>query len=345
MKLFKIAVDGMGGDFAPEQIVKGTMQALEKFADIEVTIFGDKNKMAPFLKPNDRLKVVHTEHFLDMGVENPVLEYRKNKEHSMFKAMKYVADGNASAVVTAGPTQAVVVGGQLILKKMANMRRAAIAPIIPSYDGRGRILLDSGANVDLEAHHLLDLAIYAKIVAEEVLGRENASVGLINIGSEETKGRELERAAFEMFTNSPQINFYGNLEPTEVFTSTADIYITDGFTGNIVMKTMEGTAKGLGKVISREFKKNIFTKIRYLFVRKQMNNFKKSLDASEIGGALVIGLNHVLIKAHGSSSDFAFYNAIRQARSMIEREVIQRVEKALTEKEWESERVTWKIRN
>lgn len=334
MKLYKIAVDGMGGDFAPKQIVLGTIAALNKFEDIEITIFGDQNKMQPFLKEHPRLKVVHTEHFLDMGVENPVLEYRQNKEHSMFKAMKFVADGGANAVVTAGPTQAVVVGGQLILKKMANMRRAAIAPIIPSFDGRGRILLDSGANVDLEAHHLLDLAIYAKIVAEEVLGRENATVGLINIGTEESKGRDLERSAYEMFKNSSQINFYGNMEPVDVFTSEADIYITDGFTGNILMKTMEGTAKGLGKVLSREFKKNFFTKLRYLFVRKQMNNFRKSLDASEIGGALVIGLNHVLIKAHGSSSDFAFYNAIRQARSMLERDVIARVEKTLIEKEW-----------
>lgn len=332
--MFKIAVDGMGGDFAPKEIVTGTIAALEKYDDIEITIFGDQNLMKPYLIEHPRLKVVHTEDYLDMGVENPVLEYRKNKEHSMFKAMDYVASGNADAVVTAGPTQAVVVGGQLILKKMPGMRRAAIAPIIPSYDGRGRILLDSGANVDLQAEHILDLAIYAKIVAEEVLDRKNATVGLVNIGSEEGKGRVLDREAFELLQSSPHINFTGNLEPTEVFTSEVDVFVTDGFTGNIVMKTMEGTAKGLGKVLERELKKSFLTKLGYLFIRKPLKRFRGALDSSEIGGALVIGLNHVLIKAHGSSNSFAFQNAIRQARSMIEKDVIERVKKVLVEKVW-----------
>ena len=332
--MYKIAVDGMGGDFAPKEIVTGTIEALKKFEDIEITLFGDEALMKPYLIDHPRLKIVNTPHYLDMGVENPVLEYRNNKEHSMFMAMDYVAKDNASAVVTAGPTQAVVVGGQLILKKMPGMRRAAIAPIIPSYDGRGRILLDSGANVDLQAEHILDLAIYAKIVAEEVLNRKNATVGLVNIGSEESKGRPLDREAFELLKNSPHINFYGNLEPTEVFTSEVDVYVTDGFTGNIVMKTMEGTAKGLGKVLERELRSSFLAKLGYLFIRKPLKNFKSSLDASEIGGALVIGLNKVLIKAHGSSSSFAFYNAIRQARSMIEKDVIERVKQVLVEKEW-----------
>ena len=331
--MIKLAVDGMGGDFAPEPIIKGTLQALDKYSNIEITVFGDEEKMAPFLKEHPRLKIVHTTSFLDMGIEDPVFEYRNNKEHSLFKAMQFVADGHADAVVTAGPTQAVVVGGQLILRKMKGMRRAAIAPIIPSYDRQGKIMLDSGANVDLAPEHILNLAIYASIVAKEVLKRENPKVALINIGSEESKGRPQDRETYELLKNNENINFFGNLEPKEVFTTEADVLVTDGFTGNIVMKTMEGTAMGLGMVLEREIKSKLRNKIGYLFMKPALRAFKKSLDASEIGGALVIGLNHVLIKAHGSSNDFAFFNAIRQAKEMIEKDVINTVGNILNKKD------------
>lgn len=323
--MIRLAVDGMGGDFAPEPIVKGVILALEKYNNIEVTIFGDEQKMAPFLTNHPRLKVIHTESYLEMGVKDPVFEFRRNKEHSLFKAMEYVKDGFADAVVTAGPTQAVVVGGQLILKKMNGMRRAAIAPIIPSYDRQGKILLDSGANVELAPEHILNLAIYASIVAKEVLKREIPKVALVNIGSEDSKGREQDVETFNLLKNHPNINFIGNLEPKELFTTEADILVTDGFTGNIVMKTMEGTAKGIGMILEREIKSKFRNKIGYLFMKPAIKGFKKSLDASEIGGALVIGLNHVLIKAHGSSNDFAFYNAIRQAKEMVEKDVIKTV--------------------
>lgn len=331
--MIKLAIDGMGGDFAPEPIIKGTLLALDKYSNIEITVFGDEEKMAPFLKEHPRLKVVHTTSFLDMGIEDPVFEYRNNKEHSLFKAMQFVADGHADAVVTAGPTQAVVVGGQLILRKMKGMRRAAIAPIIPSYDRQGKIMLDSGANVDLAPEHILNLAIYASIVAKEVLKRENPKIALINIGTEESKGRPQDRETFELLKNNENINFFGNLEPKEVFTTEADVLVTDGFTGNIVMKTMEGTAMGLGMVLEREIKSKLRNKIGYLFMKPALRAFKKSLDASEIGGALVIGLNHVLIKAHGSSNDFAFFNAIRQAKEMIEKDVINTVGNILNKKD------------
>ncbi|MDY0276632.1 MAG: phosphate acyltransferase PlsX [Acholeplasma sp.] len=330
--MIKIAVDGMGGDFAPEPIVKGTLEALDKFKDLEITIFGDEEKMRPFLKKHERLTVIHTDKFLDMGVKDPVTEYRRNKDASLFMAMRYVADGKAQAVVTAGPTQAVVVGGHLALRRMPQMKRIAIAPIIPSLDGKGRVLLDSGANVDLKAEHLVDLGIYASIVAEKVLNRKNPQVALINIGSEEGKGRELDVEAFELLKNNEHINFFGNLEPKEVFMTSADVLLTDGFTGNVVMKTMEGTALGLGKILEREIKSSFKSKIGYLFMKKALKNFKKSLDASEIGGALVIGLNHVLIKAHGSSNAYAFYNAIRQARTMVESDVINTVNAILEKK-------------
>jgi len=209
----------------------------------------------------------------------------------------------------------------------------AIAPIIPSFDGKGRILLDSGANVELRPEHLYDFAVYASVVAEKVLKRKNPSVALINIGTEEGKGRELEKETFQLLKQSKDINFYGNLEPKEIFTSEADIFISDGFTANIVMKTMEGTAKGLGMILKREIKSSFTSKIGAVLMRKSLNRFKKSLDASEIGGALLMGLNGVVIKAHGSSNAYAFYNGIRQAKEMVEADVINIVSETLKKRE------------
>lgn len=335
--MIRLAVDGMGGDYAPEPIVKGTLMALEQFDNIEITLFGDETKMAPFLRQHPRLHVIHTPHYLSMGEKDPIKQYRTNKELSMFMAMQYVKDGNADAVVSAGPTQALVVGGHFIIRRMSSMKRVAIAPIIPSYDGRGRILLDSGANVDFKPEHLLDFAVYASIMAEKVLKRENPKVALINIGTEDGKGREFDKETFALLKASKDINFYGNLEPKEIFLTDVDILLSDGFTANIVMKTMEGTAKGLGQVLKREIKSSIFAMIGSLFMRKALHRFKKSLDASEIGGALLMGFNKVVIKAQGSSKEKGFYNGIRQAKEMVEANVIEIVSDVLIKREVQGE--------
>lgn len=335
--MIRLAVDGMGGDYAPEPIVKGTLRALEAFDNIEITLFGDETKMAPYLKQHERLHVIHTPYYLEMGEKDPIKQYRQNKEMSMFMAMQYVKDGKADAVVSAGPTQALVVGGHFIIRRMPQMKRVAIAPIIPSYDGRGRILLDSGANVDFKPEHLLDFAVYASIMAEKVLKRDKPQVALINIGTEDGKGRDFDKETFALLKASPDINFYGNLEPKEVFTTDADILLSDGFTANIVMKTMEGTAKGLGMVLKREIKSSIFATIGALFMKNALKRFKKSLDASEIGGALLMGFNQIVIKAQGASKEYGFYNGIRQAKEMVEANVIELVTNVLEKKEEKSE--------
>ncbi|MBU1140926.1 MAG: phosphate acyltransferase PlsX [Firmicutes bacterium] len=331
--MIRLAVDGMGGDYAPEPIVKGTMMALDKFDNIEITLFGDETKMAPFLKQHPRLHVVHTPHYLSMGEKDPIKQYRTNKELSMFMAMQMVKDGLADAIISAGPTQALVVGGHFIIRRMPSMKRVAIAPIIPSYDGRGRILLDSGANVDFKPEHLLDFAVYATIMAKKVLKRNNPQVALINIGTEDGKGRDFDKETFALLKASKDINFYGNLEPKEIFVTEADILLSDGFTANIVMKTMEGTAMGMGQVLKREIKSSIFATIGALFMKNALKRFKKSLDGSEIGGALLMGFNSVVIKAQGSSKEKGFFNAIRQAKEMLEANVIQIVSEVLTKKE------------
>jgi glycerol-3-phosphate acyltransferase PlsX len=333
MNMIRLAVDGMGGDYAPEPIVKGTLRALEKFENIEVTLFGDEVKMAPFLKQHPRLRVIHTPYYLEMGEKDPIKQYRTNKELSMFMAMQFVKDGNADAVVSAGPTQALVVGGHFIIRRMPEMKRVAIAPIIPSLDQRGRILLDSGANTDFKPEHLLDYAVYATIMAEKVMKRTKPTVALINIGTEDGKGREFDKETFALLKASPDINFVGNIEPKEVFITDTDILLSDGFTANIVMKTMEGTAKGLGMVLKREIKSSIWATIGALFMKKALYRFKKSLDASEVGGALLMGFSSVVIKAQGASQENGFYNAIRQAKEMVEANVIGLVSEVLSKKE------------
>ncbi|MFP4187267.1 MAG: phosphate acyltransferase PlsX [Acholeplasmataceae bacterium] len=331
--MIRIAIDGMGGDHAPEPIVKGVYRALDQFKNIEITLFGDEKRMSPYLTAHDRLSVVHTEAYLDMGEKDPVGQFRRNKKASMFMALDAVAKNEADAIVSAGPTQALVVGGLFIVKRMKNMRRVAIAPIIPSYDGRGRILLDSGANVEIKPEYLHEFAVYATVMCERVLKREKPTVALINIGTEEGKGRELDKETYALFKNSPDLNFFGNLEPKEIFVTEADILLSDGFTGNIVMKTMEGAAKGLGEVLKREIKAGFLSKVGALFMRGALKRFKRSLDASEIGGALLMGLDGVVIKAHGSSDDYAFYNGIRQAKEMVEADVIRVVSETLASKE------------
>lgn len=339
--MIRLSVDGMGGDFAPKPICEGVMQALRAYQNVHITIFGDEEKMTPFLEKSDRLKVVHTPHFLDMAEKNVLQHYKTNKEMSMFKAMQYVKDGHADAFVTAGPTQAVVLAGHFIIRRMKHMKRVAIAPIIPSYDGKGRILLDGGANTDFKAEQLVEFGLYASIVVEKVLKRKNPTVALINNGTEDVKGRALDIETYKQLQANPYINFFGNMEGKDVFTSEADVFLTDGFTGNIVMKTMEGTAKGMSLVLKREIKKGLFSMMGALFMRKALKNLKRSLDASEIGGALLMGFDHIVIKAHGSSNAFAFKNAIRQAKEMVEADVIQQVKTTLNElKEKDNEAVS-----
>ncbi|MDY3195797.1 MAG: phosphate acyltransferase PlsX [Paracholeplasma sp.] len=327
--MIKIAVDAMGGDFAPKITILGAMDAVKQFEDIEITLFGDQDKINDFLIAHPRIKVEQTTQVIDMGEKDPIRAIRNNKDSSMVKAMYSVKEGQTQALVSAGPTQAIIAGAHLVIKRMPLMHRVALAPIIPSTDGRGRILLDVGANIELRSEHLLELALYATITAKEYLGIKNPKVALINIGSEEGKGRELEKETFQLLKNHPMINFIGNIEGKEVLSTDADIMLTDGYTGNVLMKTVEGTAKAMGSMLKEEIKSSLGGKIGYLFMKKNLKRFSKRLDASEIGGAMIFGIQAPVIKAHGSSSAYAFKNAIAQARLFVKNDVLNQVNEAL----------------
>ncbi len=331
--MIKIAVDAMGGDFGCATTVKGAMMAIKKFKDIEIVLYGRENEIKPLLTDSTRISIIHTDSAVDMGEKDPVKQIRNNRESSLVLSMKSAKDGETQAVVTAGPTQAVVVGAHLIIKRLPQMSRVALCPVIPSIDKRGKLMLDVGANVELKPEHILDLAIFASVSAKVILNVDSPKVGLLNIGTEPGKGRELDKETFKLLTDSPRINFVGNIETKEILTNECEVLITDGFTGNMVMKTMEGVAKGTGILLAEEIKATLGGKLGYLLMKKNLKNYKKRLDASEIGGAMIMGINVPVIKAHGSSDDYAFYNAIRQARLLVQSEVISKVVTSLPNRE------------
>ena len=331
--MIKIGVDAMGGDFAPEITVVGSMQAIKEFKDIEITLFGDEAKIRKYLTNEERIHIVHTEKFIDMGEHDPVAQIRKNRDSSMALALQAAKDGLVDAVVSAGPTQCIIVAAHIIVKKIPSMHRVALCPIIPSLDGNGRLLLDVGANVELRPEHILELALYASKLAKVVLNKENPKVGLVNIGVEEGKGREVDKETYEVLKNSRDINFVGNIEPKEMFMQDVDILVTDGFTGNILLKTIEGTAKVTGIMLKEEIKRNLRGKIGYLFLKSGLKRYKKRLDSSEVGGAMIVGVTTPVVKAHGSSDAYTFKNAIRQVRRIVEGNVISEVSNSLAKED------------
>lgn len=337
-KYIKIALDAMGGDFGPEVTVAGALEAVKKFDDIEIDLFGNPDEINKYLpKEYSRIKITETTEVIDMGEQNPVSAVRNLRDSSLVVAMRSVKDGSNDALVSPGPTQAIVVGAHLIIKRMPGMHRVALAPIIPSMDGKGKILLDVGANVELRPEHILELAVYASLVAELSLNRTNPTVGLVNIGNEEGKGREVDKETFDLLKQSELINFVGNVEANDIFFTDVDVLVTDGFTGNIVLKSVEGTAKAFGKALKEEIAASFGGKIGYLFMRKNLKKLAKRFDSSEVGGTLIYGINAPVVKAHGSSNATAIYNSIRQARTFIKEDIVNKVAeslKDLPEIEW-----------
>lgn len=323
--MIRIAVDGNGGDFGLETTVIGSMMAIKKFPNLEITIFGDEERIKELLTDSTRITVVHTKETISMGEKDPVHAIRHQKEASLCLAMKACKNGEADACVTSGPTQCVVVGAHLLVRRLPQMERVALCPFVPNMDGHPRLLLDVGANVELRKEHLGSLAIFASVVSKEVLGVKEPKVGLLNIGSEPGKGREIDKEAYYYLKDLEGINFYGNVEPTEMVDCPADVVVTDGFTGNICMKSIEGTAKNMGKMLSQEIKSSLAGKIGYLFMRKNMKRFKERMSTKKVGGAMLFGLSKVVVKAHGNSDPESYFNAIRLAKEMVENDVINKV--------------------
>lgn len=323
--MIKIAIDANGGDFGVQTTVPAAMMAVKKYDNIEVILYGDEAKIKPLLTNSERITIVHTEQVLSMGEKDPIKAIRSQRDASLCLAMKACKNNEADACVTNGPTQCVVVGAHLLVRRLPQMERIALCPFLPNLDGNPRLLLDVGANVELRPEHLGSLAIFASVVAKEVFGRQNPKVGLLNIGSEPGKGREVDKESYYYLEKLEGINFIGNVEPTEMVNCPADVVVTDGFTGNICTKAIEGTAKTMGAMLTEEIKSSLGGKIGYLFMRKNLKRFKKRMSTKEVGGALVFGLGKVVVKAHGNSDAETYVNAIRLAKEMVEADVINKV--------------------
>lgn len=325
----KIAVDAMGGDHAPGEIIRGVLEATKQFNQ-QVILVGDESLIQKEIAGyrSELLSVVHAPETISMR-ESPVAAVRRKKNSSVVKAVQLIQDGLADAVVSAGNTGAVMTAGLLLLGPVPGIDRPAIAIILPNKRGK-TLLVDAGANVDCKPFHLLQFGIMGYLYMQEILGVSQPKVGLLNIGEEETKGNELTLAAFQLLRRV-NINFIGNVEGREIYEGTADVVICDGFIGNIVLKAEEGMITALLDMAKDEIKRNPLAKLGMAMLMPTLRNFWRKLDYAEYGGAPLLGLDGIVIVCHGRSSARAICNAIRLARESVENKLVLAIKKCIQE--------------
>lgn len=321
----RIAVDAFGGDNAPLEVLKGCELAVKEYG-VFITLCGDEERICTVAKDNsislENIDISHTTDVIEVN-EEPAEIMKSHSDCSLARALKLVSQGQADAFVSAGSTGAIVYGASLIVKRIKGVKRAAIATIIPSNTG-AFMLIDSGANVICRPEMFAQFGLMGHAYMKGILKVESPRVGLLNIGAEETKGHELEVEANQLMKTYPY-NFIGNVEPRDIPMGVCDVVVTDGFSGNIVLKLTEGLAKMIMSNIKGVFLKSFKTKIAALLVKDSLGEFKSKLDYKEYGGAPLLGVTKPVIKAHGSSDALAFKNAIRQATEFIETNVIQTI--------------------
>lgn len=329
--MIKIGIDAMGGDFAPKEAVQGAYLAVKKFDDIEVHLYGREAAIKEHLEQaHDRIKIIHCEDVLPMDVKDPAQAVRRQKDASIVRACKDAKTGDIAAVVSAGATGALIAAGTLIVKRLKEVDRPALAPIMPTIQkGKYTILCDAGATSEAKPQYLYQNAKIAAVYAKEVLGVKNPRIGLLNIGTEASKGGELQREAYRLIDEDKSLNFVGNIESKSMITGEVDIIVADGYSGNIAMKAVEGTASSVFKLLKQELMASTLGKIGALLAKGVFKNIKSHMDASTVGGAVLLGITAPVIKAHGSSDAVAIMNAIRQARETVKQDVISKISAAL----------------
>jgi phosphate acyltransferase len=325
----KMAIDAMGGDHAPKEIILGTMKAVEQFEDIEIVLYGDEKQIREYLVDHARISIVHTEEVI-LGTDEPVRAVRRKKQASMVLMAQAVANGEADGCISAGNTGALMTAGLFIVGRIDGIDRPALAPTLPTLDGKGFLMLDLGANVDAKPEHLAQYAIMGSVYAEKVRGIQNPKVGLLNIGTEDKKGNELSKQAFQQMKEI-KLNFVGNVESRNILEGPADVIVTDGFTGNMVLKTIEGTASSIFSLLKTTFTSSLKSKVAAGLVKNDLKELKNMMDYSEYGGAALFGLKAPVVKAHGSSNSNALFNAIRQTREMIKHDVVNTIKEAVNQ--------------
>lgn len=325
--MMKLAIDAMGGDHAPQSVVEGVMKAVSAFSDLEITLIGNEEKIRQYLTDSTRITVIHTDEVIE-GTDEPVRAVRRKKNASMVLMANEVKEGRADGCISAGNTGALMTAGLFIVGRIEGIERPALSPTLPTLNGDGFLFLDVGANVDAKPEHLLQYAIMGSVYVEQVRGVKNPRVGLLNIGTEDKKGNELTRQTFE-FLKATKLNFVGNVESRDLMNGVADVVVTDGFTGNIALKTIEGTALSVFSMLKTALTSNFTSKIAAGVLKPQLKGIKQQMDYSEYGGAALFGLKAPVVKAHGSSDANAIYNSIRQTRDMVKNQVAQTIHTSL----------------
>lgn len=330
----KIAVDIMSGDRPAEELLKGALKAHEDFK-IDLVLVGAEELVAPYADSAKGIYTAFSTSVVEM-TDDALSAVKEKTDSSMAIGAKLLKNGEADAFVSPGNTGALLGVATLTVRKIKGIRRPAIASIIPLE--KPFILLDSGANTDLLPENMLQFAYMGSFYAEKVFGIEAPRVALLNNGSEETKGTELYKESYRLIKES-KLNFIGNCEGRDIPFGFCDVLVCDGFTGNITLKLIEGMGKFMSAQINGLFRANIKTKLAYPFTRKGINGMRKKLDHKEYGGAPILGIAKPVIKAHGSSDEKGFYNAIRQANLYAENDIIGRIESSIAELKEQSKNV------
>ena len=325
----KIIIDAMGGDNAPQAPVMGAIQA-NKEDGVEIVLVGRGEEILKTLAANGisdlpaGVEIAHASEVVEM-CDDPATAFRKKKDSSLTVGLNLLKDGAGDAFISAGSTGALLAAATLITKRIKGIRRAALAPVVPTGNG-GAVLIDCGANAECPPEYLLQFAYMGSYYAEKVLGRPQPRVGLLNIGAEPSKGTSLQTTVYPMLEvagEQGRINFVGNVEAREAVEGAVDVIVADGYSGNIFLKTMEGTGLFLARELKGMFTKNILTKLAAVLVSGGLKEFKKKLDSSEVGGTALLGISKPVIKAHGSSDARAIQNAVRKTKEYIAADIIR----------------------
>ena len=334
----RIILDAMGGDHAPEAPVMGAIAAAQAYK-AQITLVGRGQEILDVLKKNgvadlpDGIQIANADDVVDMH-DDPAEAVRKKKNSSMMVGLRMLAEEQGDAFISAGSTGALLSGATLIVKRVKGIRRAAMGPAMPNKAGGKTVILDCGANAECTPEFLLQFGLVGSLYAKKYFGVAEPKVGLLNIGTEDTKGTPLQKEAYGLLQEAAAqglINFVGNVEARDVPLGAVDVVVCDGFSGNVLLKAIEGTASFMGSLVSRMFKKNLITKLGALCCSSGIKNLKKMLDYREIGGTQFLGIKKPVIKAHGSSDALAFRNAVKQAMDAATSDISQELEQGLAQ--------------
>ncbi len=321
--MVKIAVDAMGGDNAPLEMVKGAVKFVNEYKDSKLFLFGDENKINEILKglnyDKNLIEVRHTTEVIS-NEDQPMVAIKQMKDSSLVRALEMVKSGEADGIISAGSTGALLTGATIIIGRIKGVKRPTLAAIVPGRGGKYYLLADCGANVDSKAEYIAQYAVLGSIYMEKMMGIKAPKVGLVNVGTEDAKGDALTKEAFKLLKQE-KINFIGNVEAREIPNVEADVVVCDGFVGNVILKLSEGLGKMIGDELKESLLKTTIGKVGALLSKNSLMEFKKKFDPARVGGAPIIGLKGLAVKAHGNSNEQAFYAGLKQCYDFVERDI------------------------